>query len=248
MPPRMVSKEWVWNSSEAATPKLPPPPRSAQNRSGSCSPSTMRTAPSAVTSSTAVRLSIDMPYLPINQPNPPPRVRPATARRRDHAAGGGLAVGVGDPVVLVPRDAALCPRPPAARVHIDAAHQRQVDHQPTLGDGPAGHVVASARTEISSPASRPNATASRTSATLRQRAIRPGRPSTRPLCTARTSSYPRSSGATSNPLKQQRTPQARPLNPIAHLLCLEDPAFDDRPPKAIKATFPSGWLRALGMA
>jgi hypothetical protein len=39
------------NSSSVTIPKLPLPPRSAQNSSGSCSASTSSTAPSAVTSS-----------------------------------------------------------------------------------------------------------------------------------------------------------------------------------------------------
>ena len=42
-PPRMMSSGWVSNSKDAATPKFPPPPRSAQNRSGSSSALTTRT-------------------------------------------------------------------------------------------------------------------------------------------------------------------------------------------------------------
>ena len=73
-----MSSGCVSNSNDAATPKLPPPPRNAQNRSGSYSASTIRTWPSAVTTSTCVTLSIASPCLPISQPSPPPSVRPAT--------------------------------------------------------------------------------------------------------------------------------------------------------------------------
>src|SRR5947199_46990 len=44
-------------SNQVATPKLPPPPRSAQNRSGSFSSVTVSTSPAAVTNSTESKLS-----------------------------------------------------------------------------------------------------------------------------------------------------------------------------------------------
>ena len=63
MPPTIV---WTWcrrNWNRVATPKLPPPPRIAQNRSGWASASTRRSWPSAVTSSAASRLSMVRPCL-----------------------------------------------------------------------------------------------------------------------------------------------------------------------------------------
>jgi hypothetical protein len=45
------------NSSEVATPKFPPPPLSAQNRSESSVALAVRRSPSAVTTSTDTRLS-----------------------------------------------------------------------------------------------------------------------------------------------------------------------------------------------
>ena len=66
------------SSSAHTTPKLPPPPRSAQNRSA-CSMADARTSrPSAVTTSAATRLSQARPCLRSSQPEPPPSVRPAT--------------------------------------------------------------------------------------------------------------------------------------------------------------------------
>ena len=67
---------WRRNSKRVTTPKLPPPPRSAQKRSG-CSVALARTtSPAAVTTSADSRLSIVMPYLRLSQPKPPPSVSP----------------------------------------------------------------------------------------------------------------------------------------------------------------------------
>jgi hypothetical protein len=60
------------NSSAVTTPKLPPPPRSAQNRSGSWPASARTRLPSAVTSSIAVTLLVCRPCLRAYQPMPPP--------------------------------------------------------------------------------------------------------------------------------------------------------------------------------
>src|SRR5438309_134404 len=65
-------------SNEVTTPKLPPPPRSAQNRSGFSVALVRARRPSAVTTSTAVRLSHERPYLRPMRPTPPPSVSPAT--------------------------------------------------------------------------------------------------------------------------------------------------------------------------
>src|SRR4029450_1972328 len=64
-------------SSDAAMPKLPPPPRIAQKRSGFSSAAARTTRPSASTISAARRLSRARPYFGISQPSPPPSVRPA---------------------------------------------------------------------------------------------------------------------------------------------------------------------------
>ena len=62
-PPTIPGSSCSRNWNRVTTPKLPPPPRIAQKRSGSCSSSTTRTAPSAVTISAASRLSIVRPCL-----------------------------------------------------------------------------------------------------------------------------------------------------------------------------------------
>ena len=53
-------------------PKLPPPPRNAQNSSGSLSWSTRRFLPSGVTTSIAATLFVESPSLRAYQPTPPP--------------------------------------------------------------------------------------------------------------------------------------------------------------------------------
>src|SRR6185436_10275206 len=63
-------------SNDVTTPKLPPPPRIAQNSSG-CSVALARTiSPAAVTTSAEIRLSTVSPCLRLSQPNPPPSVSP----------------------------------------------------------------------------------------------------------------------------------------------------------------------------
>ena len=76
MPPTIEGSSCSRNLNRVATPKLPPPPRMAQNRSGWCSSSTSRIWPSAVTSSAASRLSMVSPCLRTRNPTPPPRVIP----------------------------------------------------------------------------------------------------------------------------------------------------------------------------
>src|SRR6266542_6456695 len=66
------------NTNEVTTPKFPPPPRTAQNRSWFSSALAVTNRPSAKTMSTASRLSIVRPYPRERCPIPPPRVRPPT--------------------------------------------------------------------------------------------------------------------------------------------------------------------------
>ena len=61
IPPTIPSRGCSRNLSRVATPKLPPPPRMAQNRSGCCSSLAMTSWPSAVTTSAASRLSMVSP-------------------------------------------------------------------------------------------------------------------------------------------------------------------------------------------
>ena len=62
----------------------------------------------------------------------------------DDAAGGREPERAGGTVELTDRDASLRPDRGSARIDVDPLHQREVDHQPTIGDRPAGDVVAAA--------------------------------------------------------------------------------------------------------
>ena len=75
---RCPSSGCAWNVNAVTTPKLPPPPRSAQN-SSACSDSFAVTIdPSASTTSASTRLSSARPQVRTIQPMPPPRVSPPT--------------------------------------------------------------------------------------------------------------------------------------------------------------------------
>ena len=65
-------------------------------------------------------------------------------RRGDHAAGGRQSVDVGRAVVFVPGHAGLRAHPPRRRIDMDAAHRREIDHEPALGCREPCDVVASA--------------------------------------------------------------------------------------------------------
>ncbi len=68
---------WSPNSNWVTTPKFPPPPRMAQNRSAFSFSLTCLFWPSAVTISAEMRLSIVSPCFRVSHPNPPPSVSPA---------------------------------------------------------------------------------------------------------------------------------------------------------------------------
>src|SRR5829696_3591834 len=188
-PPVTSRSGWRRYSSDAATPKLPPPPRSAQNRSGSDSAVTSSTSPSALTSSTESRLSAASPWIPISHPRPPPSVSPAIP-----------VVEIAPPVTARPCTAVSRLNsdqrtPPCARIvcargstYMPFISARSIITLPSLTLRPAT-LCPPPRTEISSSASRAKRTAAATSAAPRQTAMSAGRRSTRPLWTSRASSY-----------------------------------------------------------
>ena len=79
IPPAMISGPTGCSaySIPVTTPKLPPPPRSAQNRSGFSRSLAVTTHPSAVTTSIESTLSLVQPKRRVRYPIPPPSVRPA---------------------------------------------------------------------------------------------------------------------------------------------------------------------------
>src|SRR6267154_1021251 len=67
---------WSLTSNSVTTPKLPPPPRKAQNKSGFSLELERTTELSAVTSVNPSTLSQDNPNRRVSHPVPPPRIRP----------------------------------------------------------------------------------------------------------------------------------------------------------------------------
>ena len=60
--PKVLGRSWVFNVSRVTTPNVPPPPPfSAQKRSGSWAALTTRITPSAVTTSASSRLAAAKP-------------------------------------------------------------------------------------------------------------------------------------------------------------------------------------------
>ena len=108
-------------------PKSPPPPRSAQNSSGSLRSVTRMCSPSGSTSSTARTWLAARPYFRPNQLNPPPRVYPTT---------DGSPELPGRPVSPVPDSAAL------RSLHRTPASMRAV-RPATSTDNPRNAVVRS---------------------------------------------------------------------------------------------------------
>src|SRR3954469_14325370 len=134
-------------------PKLPPPPRRAQNRSGLSVALACTSLASAVTTSAPTRLSAARPYLRINQPIPPPRVNPPTpvpegppaaARAGEEPAGDREAEGLRLVVDMSPGRPALRRGAVGDGVDGDRVHGRQVDHDSVVDGGETGDAVSAA--------------------------------------------------------------------------------------------------------
>src|SRR3954454_6083893 len=144
------------NVNVVTMPKLPPPPRNAQNRSGFSVSDAVTMRPSAVTTSAATRLSQTKPSLRSSQPLPLPRARPAMpvvetrppvmARpcSRGAAGGDGGAVSLRRGVELTPRQAAAGADRPGGGVDVYGLDAAQVDAESALDDLGAGDALATA--------------------------------------------------------------------------------------------------------
>ena len=106
-PPYTVLTGCSRNKKEVTTPKLPPPPRSAQNRSGLVLSLAVTRLPSASTSSASRRLSIVNPYVRVMLPLPTAQCQPTHTRRGEDPAGSGLAEGMRGMVDIAPGAAGL---------------------------------------------------------------------------------------------------------------------------------------------
>src|SRR6516162_9830117 len=131
-------------SSEVAIPKLPPPPRSAQNRSSCSEALTVTSLPSAVTTSIDRILSHVAPNAPISQPLPPPSERPAMPTSESVPPGTAKPNACVAWSMSPPGDAGLGPHDAAIGHDANAFHARQIDHQPVIAQCGSGAGVAAA--------------------------------------------------------------------------------------------------------
>ena len=108
-PPMIVPTSCRRNVNDVTAPKLPPPPRSAQNRSGCSSAFAVTWRPSASTTSASSRLSIERPKRRVRWPRPPPSVRPPTPVVEM------IPLGVASPCSPVARSTSPQVQPPPTR-------------------------------------------------------------------------------------------------------------------------------------
>src|SRR5215211_1869225 len=197
------------NSKPVTTPKLPPPPFSAQNRSGLRSALATRWRPSAVITSAEMRLSTVSPYLRSIQPLPPPSVSPPTpvsARRPPVTARPKAWVSRSSSPHFVPPPHHAVRRSGSTRTRFIG--RRSIVRPSSTMAWPAT-ACPPPLTDTSNPCSLARASASITSATPVQRAITAGRRSTAALKTLRASSYPGSPSRSSSPPKPSTTAGSR---------------------------------------
>ena len=112
------------------TPKFPPPPRSAHSSSGFSVTDARTSAPSAVTSSAASRLSHATPCLRSSQPEPPPQREARDAGGGHAAAGGGETVLPRGGVDLRPGRAAADAHAAAPWIYLHGVDRADVDDDP----------------------------------------------------------------------------------------------------------------------
>ena len=142
MPPTASGTGWRRNLNRVTTPKLPPPPRIAQNRSGSWSSSTTRTSPSAVTISAASRLSMVEPVLPHQVADAATGRDPAETDRAGVAEPGREAELRRGDGVLRRGQAAAGPGGPRRLVDLEAVEVADVEHDAALGRAVGRSAVA----------------------------------------------------------------------------------------------------------
>src|SRR6266699_1455773 len=201
-------KSWARKVKRVTTPKLPPPPRSAQKSSGCSSALTSITSPLASTSSRETKLSQVRPCLRENQPIPPPSERPATPVSDMIPAGTISRCGA------VAASTSPSRQPPPACTSLRSGStvtsrspDRSMVRPPSDMALPAT-LWPPQRTEGGRPCSRAWLTAATTSSVLVQRRIRPGRRSTMAFHSRRACSYSAWSGPMISPLNEPASSSA----------------------------------------
>ena len=200
-PPRIMptGKSRYWK--RVTTPKFPPPPRTAQNRSGCSVSLAISWRPSAVTISTAMSASIVRPCFRTSQPTPPPRVRPAMPTEpvspKGVARPWAAAASVNSIAVRPGCAQAIRASGSMCRPRMSA---RSRTMPPSTVPWPA-RLWPPPRTASSSSLSRAKQIVLETSRASAARTIARGRASTAAWCTWRAASYSSSPGRISRPLR-----------------------------------------------
>ena len=135
---------WRSNSNAVTIPKLAPAPRMPQNRSAFSSALARTSRPSAVTSSTARRQSIDSPELALQPAHPAAEGQAGDARVRNGPDVAGQADRLRSIVELAEQRAAVAAGDPSVGIDRDTAHPRQVDEHAVVAGREARHAVAAA--------------------------------------------------------------------------------------------------------
>ncbi len=134
---------WSRNSNAVAMPKFQPAPRRPQKSSGSSSAVARSSRPSAVTSSTAVRLSIVSPKCRCSRPDAAAQREPGDPGVTDDADRAHEAVCLRRDLELPEQRTTVHAGGPRRRIDLDAAHRGQVDDQAAVvADQPGGGVTA----------------------------------------------------------------------------------------------------------
>ena len=202
--PRSCSR----SSNDVTTPKLPPPPRSAQCRSG-CSSALARTwRPSARTTCAETRLSTVIPSRRRWWETPPLSARPATP------VSDTTPPGVARPSGAVTRSTSAHVAPPCtctvrpdASMRTSRIAERSITTPSSTMAVPAT-LCPPPRTESGSPRSAAKRMAVATSPGLAQRAIAAGRLSIMPFQTPRAASYSRWSVEITSPVRRSASATA----------------------------------------
>ena len=190
---------------DVTTPKLPPPPRTAQNRSALSSALAVTKLPSARTMSTSRKLSMVRPHLRVRWPTPPPSPSPP------RPVVEMMPPGTARPNVCVAWSTSPSRLPPPATAvrfagftHTPRIPDRSITRPSSTLPSPPP-LWPPPRIAMSRFCSRPKFTAAITSAASVHRAITAGRLSIIALYNARESSYSPSPGSTRPPRTSPRS-------------------------------------------
>ncbi len=132
------------NSNSVTTPKLPPPPRSAQNRSGRSLSEVRRMRPSAVTTSADDEAVDRQPEAPHQPPDAAAEREPAGAGVRHDARREHQPMLLRGAVDVAEQGATADRRAAGAWVDGDVVQGPQVDHDSVIAGAVTGHRVPSA--------------------------------------------------------------------------------------------------------